>query len=214
MSGFFTVGGAASVGWTSYAPLSERAFTPGLGLDLWLVGLILTGISSILGAVNFLTTVFAMRAPGMTMLRIPVFVWGMIVTSVMTLFSFPVLTAALFGLLIERQLGGSFFDPSRGGDPVLWQHLFWFFGHPEVYIVILPFFGVLSEVIPVFSRKPLFGYRFFILATVLIGAYSFTVWAHHMYATGLVSLPFFSLATFIIAVPTGIKFFNWIATMW
>ena len=213
MSGFLTVGGAASAGWTSYAPLAEEAFTPGQGLDLWLVGLILTGVASILAAINFLTTIFSMRAPGMTMLRIPIFVWGMLVTSVMTLFSFPVLTAALFGLLVDRQLGGSFFDPSRGGDPLLWQHLFWFFGHPEVYILILPFFGILSEIIPVFSRKPIFGYKSMVVAFLVIAGYSMSVWAHHMFTTGAVNLPFFSLASFIIAVPTGLKIFNWAATM-
>jgi cytochrome c oxidase subunit 1 len=214
LSGFFTAGGAMSAGWTGYPPLSERPFTPGAGVDLWLVGLILTGISSIMGAVNFLATIFSTRAPGMTMLRLPVFTWGMIATAALMLFAFPPLTAALFALLIDRQFGGGFFDPVRGGDPILWQHLFWFFGHPEVYIVILPFFGVLSEVIPVFSRKPIFGYKSMILAFMLIAGWSMSVWAHHMFTTGAISLPFFSIASFVIAVPTGIKIFNWTATMW
>jgi cytochrome c oxidase subunit 1 len=170
-------------------------------------------VASILGAVNFVTTIYTRRAPGMSMLRVPIFSWTILVTSVLILFAFPALTAALIMLLLDRRFGATFFMPGEGGDPILWQHLFWFFGHPEVYIVILPFFGILSEIIPVFSRKPLFGYRAFILATIVIGVYSFTVWAHHMFTTGAVSNPFFSATTFIIAVPTGIKFFNWIATM-
>ncbi len=214
VSGFMTVGGAANTGWTAYAPLSDRIGAPSAGMDLWIVGLALTGVSAILGALNFMTTIYARRAPGMTMLRMPVFTWTVLVTSTLILFAFPALTAALAMLFLDRNLGASFFDPTRGGDPVLWQHLFWFFGHPEVYILILPFFGIVSEVIPVFSRKPLFGYRAIVLATIVIAAYSMTVWAHHMFTVPGVSLPFFSLATFVIAVPTGIKFFNWIATMW
>jgi cytochrome c oxidase subunit 1 len=174
----------------------------------------LMGAASIFGSVNFITTVLTSRAPGMSMFRMPIFTWNVLVMSVLILFSFPVLTGALFMLLADRRFGATFFLSTEGGDPILWQHLFWFFGHPEVYVVILPFFGVISEIIPVFSRKPLFGYRFVIFATILIGAYSFSVWAHHMFVTGVVSLPFFSIATFIIAVPTGIKFFNWVATMW
>ena len=214
LSGYLSAGGPADVGWTGYPPNSDRTYSTTTGTDLWLLGLALTGVASVLGAVNFISTIVARRAPGMSMLRVPIFTWTVLVMSVLILFAFPALTTAFVLLLLDRQFGGGFFLPSEGGDPILWQHLFWFFGHPEVYIVILPFFGVLSEVIPVFSRKPLFGYRFFILATILIGAYSFTVWAHHMYTSGAVSLPFFSLATFIIAVPTGIKFFNWIGTMW
>jgi cytochrome c oxidase subunit 1 len=214
LSGYLSAGGPADVGWTGYPPNSDRTYSTTTGTDLWLLGLALTGVASVLGAVNFIATVLTRRAPGMSMLRVPIFTWTVLVMAVQILFAFPALTTALVLLLLDRRFGGGFFLPTEGGDPILWQHLFWFFGHPEVYIVILPFFGVLSEVIPVFSRKPLFGYRFFILATILIGAYSFTVWAHHMYTTGAVSLPFFSLATFIIAVPTGIKFFNWIGTMW
>jgi cytochrome c oxidase subunit 1 len=214
LSGFLTVGGAASAGWTGYAPLSDRLYTPGPGLDLWIVGLFLTGVSTVLGAVNFTATVYTRRAPGMTMLRLPLFTWAVLVTSALVLFAFPALTAALAMLFIDRNLGGSFFDPTGGGDPILWQHLFWFFGHPEVYILILPFFGIVSEIVPVFSRKPLFGYRLMVLALVLIAGYSMAVWAHHMFTTGAVNLPFFSFVSFAIAVPTGIKIFNWIATMW
>jgi len=213
-SGFFTSGGAAAFGWTGYVPLSDSTYSPGAGGDLWIVGLALTGVSGTLGAVNFVATIFGMRAPGMTMFRLPIFVWNMLVVSALILFTFPVLTAALAMLFIDRNFGGGFFDPAQGGDPILWQHLFWFFGHPEVYIAILPFFGVITEIIPVFSRKPLFGYRGFVLATLLIGAYSFSVWAHHMFTTGAVDGPFFSATSMLIAVPTGIKFFNWISTMW
>jgi cytochrome c oxidase subunit 1 len=214
MSGYLAAGGPADVGWTGYPPNSDRTYSTTTGTDLWLIGLAVTGISSVLGAVNFIATIITRRAPGMSMLRVPMFSWNILVMAVLILISFPVLTAALVLLLLDRQFEAGVFLPREGGDPILWQHLFWFFGHPEVYIVALPFFGVISEIIPVFSRKPLFGYRFLIIATVLIGAYSFTVWAHHMYTTGAVALPFFSIATFIIAVPTGIKFFNWIATMW
>ena len=166
------------------------------------------------GAVNLVATIFGLRAPGMSMFRMPIFVWNILVTSALILFTFPVLTATMAALFIDRNFGGSFFDASQGGDPVLYQHLFWFFGHPEVYILILPFFGIVTEIIPVFSRKPLFGYRGFVFATLLIGAYSFSVWAHHMFTTGAVDNPFFSATSMLIAVPTGVKFFNWIATMW
>jgi cytochrome c oxidase subunit 1 len=214
VAGSFTVGGAADAGWTIYPPLSESAYSPGPSMDLWIVGIGMTGVSSILGALNFVATLFTRRAPGMTMLRVPIFTWSVLVTAVLILFSFPVLTGALAMLYIDRHLGGTFFDPGAGGNPILFQHLFWFFGHPEVYILILPFFGVISEIVPVFSRKPLFGYRAMILSLVLIALYSFSVWAHHMFTTGAVDLPFFSFLSFLIAVPTGIKFFNWIATMW
>jgi cytochrome c oxidase subunit I len=204
--------GGAPIGWTMYAPLSSHE--PVTGVDLLLVGLILLGTSSILGAVNFIATIFKMRAPGMTLLRMPMFVWTTLTTSVLLLFALPVLTSGLIMLFIDRNYGGGFFDPGLGGDPILWQHVFWFFGHPEVYILILPAFGVVSEILPVFSRKPLFGYRAFVIATASIGALGFSVWAHHMFTTGAVYLPFFSFFTFLIAVPTGIKFFNWLATMW
>jgi cytochrome c oxidase subunit 1 len=214
LSGFLTNGGAAAAGWTGYVPLSGPVYEPGVGLDLWLVGLGLVGFSSIVGAINFVTTIYARRAPAMSMLRMPIFTWNILVTALLILFAFPPLTAALAMLFIDRHLGGAVFDPTQGGNPLLWQHLFWFFGHPEVYILILPFFGVVTEIISVFSRKPVFGYRAFVLATTAIASLSMAVWAHHMFTTGAVSLPFFSLVSFAIAVPTGIKFFNWIATMW
>ena len=213
-SGFLTEGGAASFGWTGYAPLNQMTYSPSAGTDLWIAGLFLSGLSTILGAINFIATIYGMRAVGMTMLRLPIFTWNMIVTSILILFTFPVLSASLGALFVDRTLGGHLFDPASGGDPILWQHLFWFFGHPEVYIIILPFFGVITEIIPVFSRKPLFGYRGFVFATLLIGAYSFSVWAHHMFTTGAVNTLFFTFTSFLIAVPTGVKFFNWIATMW
>jgi cytochrome c oxidase subunit I len=213
-AGFLTSTGAAAFGWTAYPPLSNATFSPGAGPDLWIVGVGLAGLSTTLGAVNIVATIFGLRAPGMSMFRMPIFVWNILVTSALILFTFPVLTATLAALFIDRNFGGSFFDASQGGDPVLYQHMFWFFGHPEVYILILPFFGVVTEIIPVFSRKPLFGYRGFVFATLLIGAYSFSVWAHHMFTTGAVDNPFFSATSMLIAVPTGVKFFNWIATMW
>ncbi|HVM31043.1 MAG TPA: cytochrome c oxidase subunit I [Candidatus Limnocylindrales bacterium] len=207
----YAFGGAANAGWTGYAPLSVRE---NIGIDLWVGSLVLLGTSSILGAINFIATIFKMRAPGLTLMRMPLFVWNTLVTSVLLLFAVPVLTAGFVMLFIDRNYGGGFFDPALGGNPILWQHIFWFFGHPEVYILILPAFGVVSEILPVFSRKPLFGYKAFVFATASIGALGFSVWAHHMFATGAVYLPFFSFFTFLIAVPTGIKFFNWLATMW
>jgi cytochrome c oxidase subunit 1 len=213
-SGYFTEGGPAAQGWTNYPPLASARFEPGHGTDLWIVGLLLVGISSTLGAINFMVTIFKMRAPGMTMFRMPVFTWNILVTSILTLLALPVLTSALIMLFIDRNYGGSFFDPGVGGNSILWQNLFWFYSHPAVYIMILPAFGLISEVLPVFSRKPLFGYKAFVLATAAIGALGFSVWAHHMFATGQVLLPFFALMTAFIAVPTGVKFFNWIATLW
>jgi len=207
----YAVGGAANAGWTGYVPLSAQG---GAGLDLWLMSLVLLGMSSVLGAINFIATIFKLRAPGLTLLRMPLFVWNTLVTSVLLLFAIPVITAGLMMLFIDRNYGGGFFDPALGGNPVLWQHVFWFFGHPEVYILILPAFGIVTEILPVFSRKPLFGYKAFVFATASIGALGFTVWAHHMFTTGAVYLPFFSFFTFLIAVPTGIKFFNWLATLW
>jgi cytochrome c oxidase subunit I len=214
LSGFLTAGGAASAGWTSYTPLSERPFQPAFGMDLWIVGLLVTSVSGILTAVNLLTTALLMRAPGMIMWRLPIFTWNSIVTLIMVLVAFPSIAVAFAMLFIDRRLGGQLFDPSAGGSPILYQHLFWFFGHPEVYIMVLPFFGVVTEIVPVFSRKRLFGYTGFVLATLLIAGYSMTVWAHHMFTTGAVENPFFSAMSFLIAVPTGIKFFNWIGTMW
>jgi cytochrome c oxidase subunit 1 len=213
VSGFFTPGGAASFGWFAYSPLSNAVSSPGIGGDLWIMGLVLAGLGTILGAVNFITTIICMRAPGMTMFRMPMFVWNVLLTSILVLVAFPVLAASLLALEADRKLGAHVFDASTGGA-MLWQHLFWFFGHPEVYIIALPFFGIITEVIPVFSRKPIFGYISLVAATISIAGLSVTVWAHHMFATGQVLLPFFSFMTFLIAVPTGVKFFNWIGTMW
>ncbi|MFD0856117.1 cbb3-type cytochrome c oxidase subunit I, partial [Actinomadura adrarensis] len=206
-------GGAASFGWTAYSPLSSEMRTPGVGGDLWVMGLVLSGFGTILGGVNFITTIICMRAPGMTMFRMPIFTWNVLLTSLLVLLAFPVLAAALLALQADRSLGAHIYDPALGGA-LLWQHLFWFFGHPEVYIIALPFFGIITEVIPVFSRKPLFGYIGMVLATVAIAGLSMAVWAHHMFTTGQVLLPFFSFMTFLIAVPTGVKFFNWVGTMW
>jgi cytochrome c oxidase subunit 1 len=210
---FLTPGGAAAFGWYAYSPLTSSLFSPGIGADMWIMGLTLSGLGTILSGVNFVTTIFCMRAPGMTMFRMPIFTWNILVTSVLVLLAFPILTAAVFGVLADRKFGAQIFEPQNGGA-ILWQHLFWFFGHPEVYIVALPFFGIITEIIPVFSRKPIFGYKGLVGATIAIGALSVTVWAHHMFATGAVLLPFFSFLTYLIAVPTGIKFFNWIGTMW
>jgi cytochrome c oxidase subunit 1 len=213
MLGFLTPGGAAGFGWFAYAPLNSEIFSPGVGSDLWIMGLALGGFGTILGAVNFITTIVCLRAPGMTMFRMPIFVWNVLLTSVLVLLAFPVLAAALLALEVDRKFGAHIFDPANGGA-LLWQHLFWFFGHPEVYIIALPFFGIVSEVLPVFSRKPIFGYKGLVFATITIAGLSATVWAHHMFATGAVMLPFFSFMSFLIAVPTGVKFFNWIGTMW
>ncbi|MCH5672008.1 aa3-type cytochrome oxidase subunit I [Streptomyces gilvus] len=212
VSGFLVPGGAAAFGWFAYAPLNDSVHSPGAGGDLWVMGLIVTGVSTTLGAVNFITTILCLRAPGMTMFRMPIFTWNVLFTSILVLPAFPVLTAALFALEADRKFGAQVFEAADGGA-LLWQHLFWFFGHPEVYIVALPFFGIVSEIIPVFSRKPIFGYVTLVGATIAITMLSAVVWAHHMFATGAVLLPFFSLMSFLIAVPTGVKFFNWIGTM-
>jgi cytochrome c oxidase subunit 1 len=212
-AGFFTPQGAASFGWFAYTPLSSEIFSPGLGADLWVFGLALAGFGTILGAVNFITTIVCMRAPGMTMFRMPIFTWNVLVTSVLVLIAFPPLAAALLSLGADRRLGAQVFEPENGGS-LLWQHLFWFFGHPEVYILALPFFGIVTEILPVFSRKPIFGYKGLVFATIAIAGLSVAVWAHHMYVTGKVNLPFFAFMTMLIAVPTGVKFFNWIGTMW
>jgi cytochrome c oxidase subunit I len=212
----FATGGAASAGWTSYAPLSEDRTlgSTGPGQDLWIMALVLIGTSSILGGINFLVTIFKMRAPGMTMFRMPILVWTVLVTSVLVVMATPVLASALIMLFIDRNYGGHFFDPQTGGTAILWQNVFWFYSHPAVYIMVLPAMGMISEILPVFSRKPLFGYKAFVFATAGIGALGFSVWAHHMFTTGQVFLPFFSLMTFLIAVPTGVKMFNWIFTLW
>ncbi len=205
--------GAFAGGWTAYAPLSSSIYSPTVGADMWLLGLTMGGLGTILGAVNFITTIFCMRAPGMTMFRMPIFSWTTFITSVLVLMCFPILAAALVVLEIDRKFGTVVFAPENGGA-ILWQHLFWFFGHPEVYILALPFFGVASEIIPVFSRKPIFGYKGLVFATIAIAGLSMGVWAHHLYVTGSVYLPYFALMTMLIAVPTGVKFFNWIGTMW
>ncbi len=213
VSGFLVPDGAASFGWYGYTPLSTSVGSPGVGGDLWTMGLWMVGLGTILGAVNFVTTIFCMRAPGMTMFRMPIFTWNILVTSLLVLIAFPIFAGALLALEADRAFGAHIFDSANGG-PILWQHLFWFFGHPEVYIIALPFFGIVTEILPVFSRKPIFGYIGLVSATLTIAALSVSVWAHHMFATGAVDLPFFSFMTFLIAVPTGVKFFNWIGTMW
>ena len=214
LSGFFTAGGAANFGWVAYAPLSNSVNTPGAGADLWIGGLLLTGFSAIFTGVNLCATIFYLRAPGMTMFRMPIFTWNMLVTAILILLAFPVLTAGLIMLYCDRHFGTHIFSVQGGGVPVLWQHIFWFWGHPEVYILALPFFGMATEIIAVFSRKPVFGYKSMVFATLSIGALSLGVWAHHMFTTGVVLLPFFSIMSLLIAVPTGIKIFNWIGTMW
>ncbi|GAA3510075.1 cytochrome c oxidase subunit I [Dietzia aurantiaca] len=213
LSGFLTPGGAAAFGWTMYMPLADKIHSPNVGAELWILGVAIGGIGTILGAVNFITTIVCLRAPGMTMFRMPIFTWNLLITSVLILLIFPLLTAAAMGVFYDRTFGGNIYSAGNGGA-ILWQHLFWFFGHPEVYVVALPFFGIVSEVFPVFSRKPLFGYAGLVFATLAIAALSMAVWAHHMFATGSVLLPFFSFMSYLIAVPTGVKFFNWIGTMW
>jgi cytochrome c oxidase subunit I len=210
-SGFLVSGGSAAAGWTAYSPLARTA---GTGMDLWIIAVLLLGISSTIGAANFLVTMFRMRAPGMTMFRMPIFCWTMLVTSVLQLLATPVLAAALSMLYIDRNFGGGFFDPNNGGNAVLWQNVFWFYSHPAVYIMILPGMGIVSEILPVFSRKPLFGYKAFVFATMGIGGLGFSVWAHHMFTTGAVLKPWFGFMTFMIGVPTGVKIFNWLGTLW
>lgn len=211
--GFLTPGGAADFGWTMYMPLADATHSPGVGSELWILGVGVGGIGTIASAVNMITTILCLRAPGMTMFRMPIFTWNVFVTSLLVLLIFPLLTAAALGVFYDRKLGGHIYDAGNGGA-ILWQHLFWFFGHPEVYVLALPFFGIVSEVFPVFSRKPMFGYVGLVFATLSIAALSMAVWAHHMFVTGAVLLPFFSFMTFLIAVPTGMKFFNWLGTMW
>ncbi|MFG3417497.1 cytochrome c oxidase subunit I [Micromonospora sp. NPDC049460] len=213
IGGFALPGGSADFGWTAYTPLSSQEHSPGVGANMWVVGLVVSGLGTILGAVNLITTILTLRAPGMTMFRMPIFTWNMLFTSVLVLLVFPLLAAALLALAADRLLNAQVFTPENNGS-MLFQHLFWFFGHPEVYIIALPFFGIITEIIPVFARKPIFGYTGLVLATMAITVLSMTVWAHHMFATGQVLLPFFSILSYLIAVPTGVKFFNWIGTMW
>jgi cytochrome c oxidase subunit 1 len=213
VGGYLTPGGAADFGWFAYTPLSRAEHSPGVGGNMWIVGLVISGLGTILAAVNMITTILTLRAPGMTMFRMPIFTWNVLLTSVLVIMVFPLLAAALLALGSDRILHSHVYDPATGG-PMLWQHLFWFFGHPEVYIVAIPFFGIISEIIPVFARKPIFGYKGLIAATIALTILSMSVWAHHMFATGQVLLPFFSVLSFLIAVPTGVKFFNWIGTMW
>src|SRR5258708_948034 len=220
----FLFNAAPNGGWFMYAPLSETAAgcgnaymcTPGMNADFWLLGVLLLGIASISGSLNFVVTILKMRAPGMTLNRMPLFTWMTLVTAFLLLFALPSLTAASVLLLLDRHLGTHFYQFASGGDPLLWQHLFWSFGHPEVYILILPVFGMISEILPVFSRKPIFGYTFIAWSGVAIGFLSFTVWAHHMFAVGLppIAQAFFATSTTLIAIPTAVKIFNWIATVW
>jgi cytochrome c oxidase subunit I len=203
-------------GWTMYPPLSGEVYAFNAGVDAWIFLIHLTGLSSLIGAVNFYATIANMRAPGMGWGRLPLFVWTLLIYAVLLILALPVVAAAATMLLTDRHFGTNFFDPTQGGDPLLYQHLFWFFGHPEVYIMILPGFGIISEVLPVFARKPIFGYKAIAAATAVIGFLSLIVWAHHMFATPspAIVLTFFMLASFLIAIPTGIKVFNWVATLW
>jgi cytochrome c oxidase subunit 1 len=213
---FFGAGGAAKCGWTCYAPLSSTQYSPGDGVDLWILSLHLLSISSLLGAINFLVTIHNMRTAGMTWMRMPLFVWSIEIYAALLVAVLPALSVGLTLLISDRHFGTHFFEPAHGGSAILWQHVFWFFGHPEVYIMILPAFGILSEVIPVFSRKPIFGYTAVAFSTVAIGFFSLLVWAHHMFAVGLPTWmdSFFMISSVIIAVPTGIKILNWLATLW
>jgi cytochrome c oxidase subunit 1 len=208
--------GAPDGGWFAYAPLSGSQFSPGPNMTFWALGLQILGIASLAAGVNFFTTILNMRARGMTLMRMPMFAWTTLVTQVLVLLSFPIITVALIFLTLDRLYGTGFFVPAVGGDPMLWQHLFWVFGHPEVYILILPAFGIISEILPVFSRKPLFGYSAMVFSVAFIAFLGFGVWSHHMFSTGMGPLAdsFFSLATMLIAIPTGVKIFNWIGTIW
>ena len=214
ISSSFFLGGFPDGGWFGYAPLSTQPEV--VRMDFWAIGLLLLGVASLLGAVNFITTILVMRAPGMTMFRLPVFVWMQLVVAFLLLFSLPIITVGLFEVLFDRNFSTNFFQAANGGDPILWQHLFWLFGHPEVYILILPAMGIVSEVLPTFSRKPLFGYQFVVFAGAAIGFLGFGVWAHHMFTAGLgpVAETAFALSTMTIAIPTGIKIFNWVGTTW
>jgi cytochrome c oxidase subunit I len=216
LSSFAATGGAAKAGWTSYATLSETAFSRGQGQDLWILSLHILSLGSLAGAINFIATIHNMRAPGMTWMRMPLFVWSIEAYAVMLVIVLPVLAGGLTLLLLDRQAGTHFFIPDKGGNVLLWQHVFWFFGHPEVYIIILPVMGMISEIIPVFSRKPIFGYKAVALSTVGIAFISMLVWAHHMFAVGLSPglQSYFMIASMAVAIPTGVKILNWLATTW
>jgi len=208
--------GAPDGGWFGYSPLTSNEFSPGNGIDFWILGLLMLGVASLAGGFNFVVTILNMRAPGMTMLRMPLFVWMTLVTSLLIVFAMPVITVALFELLFDRLYNANFFNTEMGGSPLLWQHMFWLFGHPEVYILILPAMGIVSEILPTFSKKPLFGYPFVVFSGVAIGFMSWGVWVHHMYTTGLgtIATSAFGISTLLIGVPTGVKIFNWLGTMW
>jgi cytochrome c oxidase subunit 1 len=216
MNAGFLVNAAPNQGWFGYANLTSRQYSPGLNVDFWLFGLQVLGVASLAAAVNFFVTVLNLRAPGMKLMRMPMFVWMSFITQILLLLAFPVITVALILLMFDRFFGTHFYIPSGGGDPILWQHLFWIFGHPEVYILILPAFGIISEVLPVFSRKPLFGYAAMVFSGAFIAFVGFGVWSHHMFATGMgpIADTFFALATMLIAIPTGVKIFNWVGTVW
>tara|TARA_R100001132_G_scaffold27216_2_gene31568 strand:- start:16358 stop:18622 length:2265 start_codon:yes stop_codon:yes gene_type:complete len=212
----FLTGSAPNAGWFSYVPLSSKAYSSLQGVDYWIIGLLIMGIGSVSGAINIFATIINLRAPGMSLQRVPLFVWMMLMQAILIILALPALNSALAMLLIDRWLGSAFFDPTRGGSAVLWQHYFWIFGHPEVYILILPGFGMISEVIPVFSRKPIYGYTFIAASSVAIVLLGYGVWAHHMFAVGLGMYAdiFFAVGSLLIAIPTGIKVFNWTATLW
>src|SRR5829696_9303334 len=203
-------------GWFGYTPLTTRQYSPGINIDFWVLGLQILGVSTLAAGFNFVTTVINLRAPGMSLMRMPLFTWNAFVTQFLIILAFPVITVALFFLQFDRFFGTNFYTAAAGADPILWQHLFWIFGHPEVYILILPAFGLISDVIPTFARKPIFGYPVMVYATILIGFLGFGVWAHHMFAVGMgpIADSLFALTTMLIAIPTGVKIFNWISTMW
>ena len=212
----FIVGQVPQVGWFAYANLTSKAYSPDYSVDFWILGIQIVGLASLISSINFFVTIINMRCKGMSFLRMPIFIWASLVTQVLLFLSLPVITVALVMITADRTFGSGFFDPGMGGSVIMWQHLFWIFGHPEVYILILPAMGMVSEILPVFSRKPLFGYPVMVYSIMSIGFLGFAVWAHHMFTTGLGpwATAFFSLATMLIAIPTGVKIFNWISTMW
>ena len=216
MHASFLVQAAPDAGWFSYANLTEKPFSAGAGIDYWSVGLLVLGVSSLAGAFNFLVTIINMRAPGMSLMAMPLFVWMTLITSILLVLAFPVITVGLIELTFDRNFGTNFFNTFKGGDPILWQHLFWIFGHPEVYILILPPMGIVSEILPTFSRKPLFGYPVVVFSGIVIGMMGWAVWSHHMFTVGLgpIANSVFTITTMLIAVPTGVKIFNWIGTLW